>query len=149
MKVKVRRRKPAPIGPKQQAFRSTIEVLRELVPKYGIPKTSWFDSYNKESMRKQPAPVAVEQAIKALCDTKTNYYSVIQKRLLDSGEFITGDNLDISRKKLKNNYIHEAEFIEMIDKIHHVVHHPRVKNVKTKLYPDIKISELLQVLCLS
>lgn len=39
MKVKVRRRKPALTKPKQQAFRSTIEVLRELVPEYGIPKS--------------------------------------------------------------------------------------------------------------
>ncbi len=64
MKVKVRRKKPAPTGTNQPTFKSTIEVLRELVPEYGTPKMAWFKRLIKERIRKEPAPIAAEQAKK-------------------------------------------------------------------------------------
>lgn len=111
MKVKVRKRKsPAPVSAKQVEFRSTIEILRELIPEYGIPKTSWFELFNKERQ-----------------------------------EFLTHD-IKGNRRNLKtDNSIPEPEFIAMIDKIHHNIHNPRIKNGRIKHFPDLKISELAKM----
>ena len=129
MKVKIRKRKPAPTEVKQPTFRSTIEVLRELVLKCGIPKAAWIERHDKECIRKEPAPIAAEQADKASVNV----------------DFILGNNV-IKSERLETDKISEPEFIKMIDKIHYAVHHPRVMNSKTKQYPDVKISELAKIL---
>lgn len=105
----------------------------------------------KVRKRKSPAPVATEQAIKALSDSEPDFYSAIQKAICSEkkSEFITSD-IPVGRpiRRFKDAHLSEPEFIAMIDSIHHAVHHPRIKNAKAKKYPDVKISELAKVFCL-
>ena len=97
MKVKVRRRKPAPQEPRQAAFKSTIEVLRELAPEYGIPKTAWFERHSKERIRKEPALTEAEQAKKKSDDIITEF--VVDGETFGVHKFKADDVHDVTEPK--------------------------------------------------
>lgn len=51
MKVKVRKRKPAPIATEQAKRKSTLERLRRISHHYGVPKETIFDDYKPDTSK--------------------------------------------------------------------------------------------------
>ena len=87
MKVKVRKRKPAPVAA-EQAPKAIYIVKRELNGKFGVPHHVEFDDYTA------PAPVAVKQTEKnkskasgyAFLDNKREFFKTISD---DSIEYLS------------------------------------------------------------
>lgn len=123
MKVKVRKRKPAPVKTEQisNVISSNVPVCRFL--------SCDIDRIIRRSKVK-------------------NEFDVPNHLIVDDGESFKIRNvlskIDIERKMMKRlstDRIPEYRFIEIIGGLHYKVHHPTIRNAKAKMYPNLTIQE--------
>ena len=126
MKVKVRKRKPAPVAA-EQAPKAIYIVKRELNGKFDVPHHVEFDDYTA------PVPSEAEPTImKLLASSDPDLYSAIQKAISSKKQ---------ASKQMCADRIPEADFIAIINELYDMVHHPIVANAKAKTYPNLTILE--------
>lgn len=143
MKVKVRKRKPAPVGKEQVS-----NVISSNAPSYQFLT---HDIGGCGHRNKELDSIAANQDSSTIHDIRNkvkNGYDVPNHLIVDDGESFRIQNtlskIDIERKMIKRlstDRIPEDRFIEIIDRLHYKVHHPTVRNAKIKMYPNITIRE--------